>query len=280
MTMRDAVPRFGMRAAVALAVLAVVALAALLAVPSPASAQLVGGEIWSATMTVGDFPIGKGYSRTDRLGSLSDDTFSTGPNLNTVNLILDTTHPSNELNMGLSAKFNDNELKSMSFFVGGLLFEFKDAAYLAGSNYGHVYTWPHDPLFGWTAGQTVVVKILASPVITIEAVTTQVEYGGNNNAAASTAEFRFTRYGSTENELSFRVRNGGSQFGTETATLKFDAGQSSFSNYYWAVDVDNVGDPYCVILWQVLHGSNFLLGDPSAATVDVEGPGTTCMGGI
>ena len=144
----------------------------------------------------------------------------------------------------------------MGLFLGNQLFPFEDAVYALDADYDHVYTWPHDPLFGWTTGQTVAVKILASPVITIEAVTTTVEYGGNGNAAASTAEFRFTRYGSAQNELSFRVRNGG-QFGTEIATLKFDAGQSSFSNYYWAVDVDNVGDPYCIILWQVLHGSNF-----------------------
>ena len=37
-------------------------------------------------------------------------------------------------------------------------------------------------------------KITALPIITIEAVTTTVEYGGNNNAAESTAEFKFTRY--------------------------------------------------------------------------------------
>ena len=57
MTMRNAVPRFGMRAAVVLAVLAVVALAALLAVGSPASAQSSDvDEIFSATMTVGGHP--------------------------------------------------------------------------------------------------------------------------------------------------------------------------------------------------------------------------------
>ena len=274
MTMRDAVPRFGMRAAVA-----VVALAALLAVGSPASAQVAGGEIWNETMTVGDFPIGHGYSLSDGIGSLSDDTFSTGPNLNSVTLILDSPIPNKRLQMGLSAKLNDNELKSMSLYLGSQLFAFEDADYLAGSIYGHVYIWPHDPNFGWTTGQTVAVKILASPVITIEAVTTQVEYGGNGNAAASTAEFRFTRYGSTENELSFRVRNGG-LFGSDTATLKFDAGQSSFSNFHWAVDVDHNGGPLCAILWQVLAGSNFLLGTPISATVTVEGPGTTCMGGM
>ena len=102
-------------------------------------------------------------------------------------------------------RLNDNELKSMFLLLGGQGFDFEDATYSAlVSTYEHTYTWAHDPLFGWTTGQTVAVKILGDPVIAIEAVTTTVEYGGNNNAAESTAEFRFTRYGITENEQSFK----------------------------------------------------------------------------
>ena len=281
MTIRNAIPTFGMRAAVALAVLTVVALATLLAVrsPAPASAQVIGSEIWSATMTVGDFPIGKGWTtRQGGIGSLSDNTFSSGPNNHALTLILDATVPSNRLIMGLGKKLNDNELKSMKLFVGGQVFAFEDATYSADATYGHAYTWTHDPLFGWTTGQTVAVKILAEPVITIEAVTTTVEYGGNNNYADSIAEFRFTRYGVTENEMSFSVANG-SLFSGEYATLKFSAGQSSFSNFHWAVEVDNQGNKQCVILWHVRFGSQYFIGTPSAAQVDVEGPGTICTGG-
>ena len=279
MTMRNAVPRFGMHVAVALAV---VALAALLAVRSPASAQVVGGEIWSETMIVGEFPIGKGYDfGPSGRGSLSGDDFSTGPNSNSVTLIIDSPLPNKRLIMGLGAKLNDNELKSMGFFVGGLLFPFEDAAYAFDTTFDHTYAWPHDPQFGWTAGQTVAVKILASPVIAIEAVTTQVEYGGNNNYAESIAEFRFTRYGIAENELSFRVTNRGIFTpGRETVTRKFTAGQSSFSNFHWAVDVDSNGDPVCLIVWNVRSGNDFLEGTPSEARVPVVGPGTTCQGGM
>ena len=57
MTIRNAVPRFGIRWAVVLAAVAAVVIAALLAVGSPASAQSSDEEeIWSATMTVGAFP--------------------------------------------------------------------------------------------------------------------------------------------------------------------------------------------------------------------------------
>ena len=264
MTMRNAVPTFGMRAALTLAVLAVVALAALLAVGSPASAQVVGGEIWSETMTVGNFPNGKGWTtRHNGIGSLSDDTFSSGPNNHALTVILNVPAPSNRIIVGLAKKLNDNELKSMGFFVGGLLFPFEDATHSVDATYSHAYTWLHDPFFGWTAGQTVAVKILASPVITIEAVSTTVEYGGNNNAAASTAEFRFTRYGSTENELSFRVSNGGLfTSGAETVTRKFTAGQSSFSNFHWAVDVDNGGNKVCSIVWTLLDMGTITCGAP------------------
>ena len=66
MTVRNAVPRFGIRWAVVLAAVAAAVIAALLAVGSPASAQSSddGEEIWSATMTVGlhnsmpDSPLG------------------------------------------------------------------------------------------------------------------------------------------------------------------------------------------------------------------------------
>ena len=123
-------------------------------------------------------------------------------------------------------------------------------------------------------------SITAVPVITIEAVTTQVEYGGNNNAAESTAEFKFTRYGSTENALSFRVTNGGIfTSGAETVTRTFTAGQSSFSNFHWAVDADSSSNLICSIVWTLRDGDDYLVGTPNEAVVDVEGPGTTCSGG-
>ena len=86
MTMRNAVPTFGMRSVVVLALVAMVALAAFLAVrsPAPASAQTVigGRNIESATMTVGDFhSIGKGWTpRHGGIGApLSDNTWVSSP---------------------------------------------------------------------------------------------------------------------------------------------------------------------------------------------------------
>ena len=167
----------------------------------------------------------------------------------------------------------------MTLQIGDHSFAFEDATKYHHLDAGYVYSWPRPSgMSSWTSGQTLAVSITAVPVITIEAVTTTVEYGGNSNAAESTAEFKFTRYGSTDEELSFNLLHGG-VIGGETKTLKFNAGQSSFSNYHWAVDVDTGGDPKCNITWTVLYGSHYLQGTPQIASVSVEGPGTTCMGG-
>ena len=300
MTMRDAVPRFGIRTAVVLAFLAVVALAALLAVGSPASAQsLTGTEIWSATMTTGIQAPGtqtiyRGYWNTDpvNIGSLTGGDLDTGRRGYPVHILSESIFTDISLStagrrlwfgpgaiVGGTLQLNQNELKSMTLHVEGQSFAFENATESFDGDVGYVYAWPLSSSFGWADGDTVAVSITAVPVITIEAVTTQVEYGGNGNAAASTAEFRFTRYGSTENELSFRLNNG-NLIGGEKATLKFTAGQSSFSNFHWAVDVDTNGNRRCIIFWQLLAGSDYLLGTPRSVSVNVEGPGTTCQGGI
>ena len=98
----------------------------------------------------------------------------------------------------------------MRLHIGGRTYNFADAGHLplitSSAVTYQLYSWNFTsslPRFDWATGTTVAVKITALPIISIEAVTTTVEYGGNNNAAESTAEFRFTRTGSTDNALSF-----------------------------------------------------------------------------
>ena len=302
MTIRNAIPTFGMRSVVALVVLAVAALGALLAVGSPASAQsLTGTEIWSATMTANIHSIGsvefyRGYWRTDvlNIGSLTGGDLDTGRRGYPVHVLSESRW--RDLARGTAGRslwfgpgirnlvrlqLNQNELKSMTLHVGGQSFAFEDATEYFDNDVGYVYSWPLTSSFGWTDGATVAISITAVPVITIEAVTTTVEYGGNNNVAESTAEFKFTRYGSTENEQSFRVTNGGIFTpGAETLTRKFKAGQSSFSNFHWAVDVDSGGNPFCLIIWNVRNGNDYFVGTPGDVQVTVVGPGTTCQPGM
>ena len=89
--MQNLIPEFGIRSAAALALAALAVVAALLAVGTPASAQSTddGEEIWSSTMTVGSFPIGKGYTSAEGgIGSLTDDTFILGRHTFSLSLIL------------------------------------------------------------------------------------------------------------------------------------------------------------------------------------------------
>ena len=290
MTIRNFLPGFGMRTVAALAVAAAVVVAALLAVGSPASAQTPadGDVIHSATMTTGDSGPSnvKGYYNvggSSDYGSL-DKTGVTSPSTGldyALLVLIDNPIGTDRLIMGFDEKLSDADQAAMRLHIGGRTYNFAHASHSAQTLSGtlvQLYTWNFTsslPRFDWASGSAVAFKITALPIITIEAVTTTVEYGGNNNAAESTAEFKFTRTGSTTNALSFGVRNGGI-FG-EKATRTFKAGVSSFSNFHWAVDEDNNGNPLCLINWIVVTGDGYVVGSPDDATVAVEGPGTTCM---
>ncbi len=290
MTIRNFLPGFGMRTVAALAVAAAVVVAALLAVGSPASAQTPadGDVIHSATMTTGDSGPSnvKGYYNvggSSDYGSL-DKTGVTSPSTGldyALLVLIDNPIGTDRLIMGFDEKLSDADQAAMRLHIGGRTYNFAHASHSAQTLSGtlvQLYTWNFTsslPRFDWASGSAVAFKITALPIITIEAVTSPVEYGGNNNAAESTAEFKFTRTGSTDEALSFEVRNGGI-FG-EKATRTFKAGVSSFSNFHWAVDEDNNGNPLCLINWIVVTGDGYVVGSPDDATVAVEGPGTTCQ---
>ena len=282
MTMSNALPRFGMRPVAALAVVAVAALAALLALGSPASAQSSddGEEIWSATMTVGDFPIGKGYTpQHGGIGSLSDTTVPVESQVYTVTFLNEGSAPSKQLRIGFNRLLNALDREVLALHVGGQTFDFEDAAYALDADYEHTYSWPHDPLFGWADSDTVAVSITALPVIHMLASPYTVEYGvAGNIDEDATVQFTFYRTGSAKETLSFTISH--SESG-ETATRTFEAGQSSFDNYHIAIDVDESNDPVCSITWVVEPGDGYVRrqGALTSVEVAVEGPGTTCVGG-
>ncbi len=285
MTVRNAVPRFGIRWAVVLAVVAAVVVAALLAVGSPASAQSSDDkEIWSASMTPGIFPIGPGY-RTPSIGpigSLSDDTVPLHVGNEIITGIIDSSAGTiGTLIFGLDARLNSTEELTWTLHLDGRTFDFNDATYSSDSTFGDVYSWSLSSRFGWATSDTVALKITEKKSISVEGGLTasgqDVEYGGNNNAAESTAIFWFTRTGNTDEALTFSFKH--VQSG-ETATRTFKAGQSEFFNAHWAVDVDESNNPVCLITWEILSPiPGYILNlNPSVALV--EGPGTTCMGSM
>ena len=279
--MRNLITELGIRSVAALAAVSLLALAALLAVGSPASAQSSddGEEIWSATMTVGNFPIGKGYTpEHGGIGSLSDTTFSVDSQDFTVTFLNEASAPSKQLRIGFDVQLNALEREVLTLHVGGQTFDFEDATYALDTGYDHTYSWPHDPLFGWADNDTVAVSITALPVIHMLASPYTVEYGvAGNTDEDATVQFTFYRTGSAREALSFTVSH--TQSG-ETATRKFQAGQSSFANYHIAIDVDASNNPVCTITWVVEPGDGYARRDGVLTFVEVtvEGPGTTCMG--
>ena len=280
MTIRNAVPRFGMRTAVVLALMAVAALAALLAVGSPASAQSADDEkeIWSATITVGMEGSGRGYydlGVPEDYGSISDDDFSARSNDYDIAIIADNPGFNGVLVFVVSLQLDPTSELVLTLHVGGRTFDFNDATLVQDGNQ-YAYQWRNlGSRIDWAENDEVVVKITEGKSISVTG-DSEVEYGGNNNAANSVAEFTFSRTGNTAEALSFTVKH--VQSG-ETWPRTFKAGEASFSNYHWAIDVDESNNPVCTISWQLLPGEGYVL-NLHISNVLVRGPGTTCQPGM
>ena len=287
MTIRNAVPRFGIRWAVVLAAVAAVVIAALLAVGSPASAQSSDGEeIWSGTITVGlhnsmpDSPAGfHDRSSFDDYGSLDDDTFTFDGTNYTIHIIADLSGNNGTQTFAIAPKPSDPEAAAWTFHMSGRTYNLADAIVVDDGNL-RGYQFRNNGRIGWSDNDEVAVKLTALPIIVVDTNGQDVQYGGNNNAAESTAEFVFTRTGSTDEALSFtflHVQSG------ETATRTFNAGVSSFSLFHWAIDVDESNNPVCIITWKVQPGDGYVAGEGingQQAITLVSGPGTTCQSGI
>ncbi len=285
MTMINAVPRFGIRWAVVLAVVAAVALAALLAVGSPASAQSAGDEIeiWSATITVGMEGSGRGFHNRgvpEDYGSISDDDFSVGSDDYEIDLVADTAGFNGVLIFAVRPQLDATSELLFTLHVRGRTFDFNDATVVVDGTL-HAYQWRGISRIDWAENDEVVVKITEKKSISLTGGLTAshkvVEYGGNNNAAESTAIFWFTRTGNTDEALTFTFRH--VQSG-ETATRTFEAGQSEFFNAHWAIDVDESNNPVCLITWEILSPVPGYVFNFNPAFAEVKGPGTTCMSGI
>jgi hypothetical protein len=190
--------------------------------------------------------------------------------------LFDSVISSGTLIFALNSSLSSLEEQTFTLDVGGRTFDFIDATYASDSTFGDTYSWPLSPRSGWASGATVALKITEKKSISIVGGP-DVEYGGNNNAAESTARFTFSRTGNTDEALDFRVRHIESG---EFAMRKFAAGQASFDNAHWAVDTDESNNPVCTITWQIVNPVPGYVIVPQGAVVSVSGPGTTCMSGI
>ena len=281
MTIRNFLPGFGMRT-VARWVAAAVVVAALLAVGSPASAQTPpSDEIWSATMTVAiqNHPtrvLGNQcrQHRVDHRPQILHRTkYSTGTHTDAElkcgsrkRLFLRTAFTSVlVLKAGDDPEFDDNELESMTLHIGGShSFAFDDATKYstfdatATPTHGRVpAACPHGLPGRPSPSRSP--RCRSSPSRRSRprwntAETTMPPSRPRSSSSPAT--------GSTDNALSFDVNNAGMGDSEKPLTRTFKAGQSSFSNFHWAIDVDNSNNPICLILWQIVLGTALRPGHP------------------
>ncbi len=180
---------------------ALIALAALFAAPMSASAQ---SDIWSATMTVDSVERGAGgesigyrvvLGHLPAHGSITDRTFSIDGNDYTVSaLAYGQTAP-----VGLKLILNRALPDGLVLHLGDSAFSVSDATLVTGGGFT-VYVWATHGLT-WADDATVAVRLApALPTVSIEAVSSPVQFGG-------AARFAVSRTGSTDGRLPFRVRS-------------------------------------------------------------------------
>ena len=245
MTIRNAVPRFGIRWAVVLAAVAAVVIAALLAVGSPASAQSSDDkEIWSATMTVGMFPIGPGFRNSD-IGALSDDHITIDEVSSEINLILDSAANDGKLLFGIDERLDSTEELTWTLHVDGRTFDFNDATYSTDSTYDHVYTWSiTNNRFGWAVSDEVAVKITEKKSISVEPRSRPRGIRRKQQCRRVDREIQVHPH---------REHRRGAELHLQACPERRDgdaqvqAGQSSFEQRsHWAIDVDESNNPVCL----------------------------------
>ena len=200
------------------------------------------------------------------VGSLTDHSFTVGTDDFVILAIVESPSPGTDLHLALDQQLSDSQLSALQFVVDGVSYRFFLSTHSVDASDAHVYRWRAFSTFGWTDGQEIAVSITALPIVTIEAVTTHVEH-------KKIAEFRLTRTGSEDQELAFDLEFGETQ---ETVQAKFKKGKSTLTLYHWTSETDADDNPICTITWLLVPGTSYVVGDPSTAMVDVEGPGTTC----
>ena len=116
------------------------------------------------------------------------------------------------------------------------------------------------------------------PVVTIEAVSAEVEFG-----AANWARFRLRRTEAVDEPLRTVCLSVTHQPALNKDPLPcdfgFGSGERAVTFFHMVVDEDDNGEPICEVAFEVLSGTGYAVGSPSEATVAVKGPGTICTTG-
>ena len=253
--------------------------------PPPAGTGGTGG-IWSATLTTG--VVSNLVGCDEELDSFptiaacsdaitSDQFIHAGTTYSIIGLRYDMSADRLELKIVPPLT---GSAKYLTLVVDGIPLAFGDAD---AKEDGAVYStrdW-NNPGFSWSDGQSVSLSLEPLPELSIEAVNDNVPHGLGSASAAGVAEFQVTRSyvrsGETRDaRLAFTTAVKETE--VQGAPTSFDPGQPVTYLSHFALDEDDQGDPICTITFVLQPGDGYTVSSTkSEATVNVQGPGTTCM---
>ena len=164
----------------------------------------------------------------------------------------------------------------LTLVVDGTVFAFEDAD----TKNNTTRIW-NSPGLSWSDGQSVSLGLVPLPELTIEAFNDNVPHGLGSATAAGVAEFQVTRSyvrsGETRDaRLAFTTALKETE--VQGSPVVFNPGQPVKYLSHFALDEDDQGDPICTITFVLQPGDGYTVSSTkSEATVNVQGPGTTCM---
>ena len=249
---------------------------------APLTPHCDGTEVWCTAMTVGSSVGVFGYS--SNYGSLIDPDFTLGGTTYTVLALVDTTIGGPQRVVLVLDTALGNNSAGFALHLGGSLLNFGDVT--AGSLVVDgvsrpTYSWA-GPSLGWSVRDSVAMEIRrASTVLSIEALNENIPHGLGDASAAGVAEFLVTR-GSVEvgetRDTRFRFRTLLKEINDPVVTSAFSQGRATKTLKHFALDKDAQGNPVCTITFVLQPGEGYTVSSTkSEATVNVRGPGTTCM---
>ena len=242
-----------------------------------------GTEVWCAAMTVGSLSSSFGYTSIGTAyGELTDTDFTLGGTYTVLGLVDSAIGGTQRVVLVLDTALGTNS-PNLELHLDGSSLDFGDAAVESTVIRGvsvATYSWV-GPSRNWSVNDAVAVEIRSlGPVLTIVAVNDNIPHGLGNARTAGVAEFVVTRSyvppGETR-DTRLRFSTLLQEINDPSVVLGFRHGQKTRTLAHFALDTDAQGDPICTITFVLQPGEGYLIGTPSEATVNVQGPGTTCM---
>ena len=241
-------------------------------IPEPAPDGL-----WNATLTPGAWTSSVGCSDPDLAAeacssALTDDEFQYGGGTYNIDVLL--VNDIGTLEFRSNFVWPQAAIDSLVLHVGNESFALSDST---SASSGKARQWASAGLT-WTEGVAVEVSLTELsdlPVVTIEAVTDEVEFG-----VANAAEFALRRTGDADQPLGGMCVRVNHKPAINQDPLPcnwgFGVGERKRFFSHLVLDKDDSNNPICEVTFEIRPGAGYVVGNPSEATVTVKGPGSTC----